>query len=390
LTLGNASLVLNLNYDAQSGDLIYISKNNGTSSVAGIFANLPDGSLTNLTFSASNHVFQISYTSDFTTRSPTGGNDIVLIRTGVPNISNAGYPSNMTATSVWLGGNTLGYPMPTAFICWGESDGGTNPANWQNIVDTGARHGPFSTNITGLTMGTPYYYRCFASNTIGQTWDTGAVAFTVQDPIIATAGPSGTISPSGTVVVALGGSTNFNITASPHYHISSITTNGTLLGYIYNNSLTNISVAWSNITAGGTITALFLPNFTTNTATPESWLSAFYPATNNFENAGISDTDNDGLMAWEEYIAGTDPTNTLSTFAITAIQQKSGSNCIIWLSYTNWTVAPYVLQQSTNMAETNWQIVQESILRTPPTNIFWAPAPTNTARFYRLTCTNTP
>jgi hypothetical protein len=46
--------------------------------------------------------------------------------------------------------------------------------------------------------------------------------------------------------------------------------------------------------------------------TPEPWLADYYPETNDYDSAEQSDTDGDGLEAWEEYIAGTDPTNPSS------------------------------------------------------------------------------
>ena len=52
---------------------------------------------------------------------------------------------------------------PTFF--WGSSDGGTNPASWDNNVTiTNAPEATLRTSLTGLTSGNTYYFRTFAKN----------------------------------------------------------------------------------------------------------------------------------------------------------------------------------------------------------------------------------
>jgi hypothetical protein len=59
------------------------------------------------------------------------------------------------------------------------------------------------------------------------------------------------------------------------------------------------------------VTANFEANYTTNRPTPEAWL-AQYGVTSEFEQSSLEDADRDGLANWQEYIAGTDPTNTVT------------------------------------------------------------------------------
>jgi hypothetical protein len=77
------------------------------------------------------------------------------------------------------------------------------------------------------------------------------------------------------------------------------------------------------------VTAHFTENLATNGA-PEWWLHAYYPASNNFDAVALSDTDGDGLQAWQEYLAGTNPTNLDSVFRITSIARMDHDLLIHW------------------------------------------------------------
>jgi len=101
--------------------------------------------------------------------------------------------SNRTAgTRVWkpfavtrsvssLGANTatlnggLAYPQfdanATVRVYWGTTDGGEDPAAWQNNALLGQlRAGPLAYTPTNLTPGTKYFYRFFATNAAGDHW----------------------------------------------------------------------------------------------------------------------------------------------------------------------------------------------------------------------------
>ena len=66
---------------------------------------------------------------------------------------------------------------------WGSSDGGTNPASWDNNVTiTNAPEATLRTSLTGLTSGNTYYFRTFAKNSAsasnGEDWANNTTAFT--------------------------------------------------------------------------------------------------------------------------------------------------------------------------------------------------------------------
>lgn len=74
------------------------------------------------------------------------------------------------------------------------------------------------------------------------------------------------------------------------------------------------------------------PQYTTNW-TPHSWLASYSKfGSNTYDEADWSDADGDGSFAWQEYRAGTDPSNSLSAFRIISVDD---SQQVIWLGGTN-------------------------------------------------------
>src|SRR6185436_18709031 len=69
------------------------------------------------------------------------------------------------------------------------------------------------------------------------------------------------------------------------------------------------------ISSTATITVLL---DTDNDGLPDAWEAAYGFATNNLADAAL-DPDGDGMSNWQEYVAGTDPTNALSYLKIDSI-----------------------------------------------------------------------
>ena len=67
---------------------------------------------------------------------------------------------------------STGTAETTLWVYYGTSDGTNNPAAWGTSAYAGvvSAEGAVSTNITGLQHETTYYYRFFASNSVGTTW----------------------------------------------------------------------------------------------------------------------------------------------------------------------------------------------------------------------------
>ena len=83
------------------------------------------------------------------------------------------------------------------------------------------------------------------------------------------------------------------------------------------------------------------PQSTTN-GTPYAWLDQ-YGLTNYVADA-VLDQDNDGLLTWQEYIAGTDPTNSASCLKAA----QTTRNIITWIAQSNRIYSVY---WSTNLVK---------------------------------------
>ena len=64
-------------------------------------------------------------------------------------------------------------------------------------------------------------------------------------------------------------------------------------------------------------------------------------------SADYVDTDHDGHNNWQEWMAGTNPTNALSALRLLPLARAGADVTLTWLSVTNRT---YVLERSTNLA----------------------------------------
>jgi hypothetical protein len=98
-----------------------------------------------------------------------------------PSVTNTGGATAITPTTATLNGNLTsdGGSSTSVTVYWGASDGSTTIGNWANHTDPVTRSaGAFSADITGLTLGTTYYYRCYAVNSIDHAWADSSATFT--------------------------------------------------------------------------------------------------------------------------------------------------------------------------------------------------------------------
>ncbi len=103
----------------------------------------------------------------------------------VPVVNNgSGVRWDETAGTATLNGNLVntGGKPATVYVYWGRTDGGTNKAAWERCENLGVRTaGPFSTVVTPL-RDTVYYYRCYATNSVGGAWATGNMGIYNLEP----------------------------------------------------------------------------------------------------------------------------------------------------------------------------------------------------------------
>ena len=226
--------------------------------------------------------------------------------------------------------------------------------------------------------------------TVNTTVDMGAYEYQSASTVLltATAGAHGTVTPASTNA-SIGSSPVFSIQASAYYRILSLTTNGTSVG-AFNNNSTSTNFIWSNVQAAGTLNANFTDQVTPDPGHPTyTWLHAHGFATDtNCVNGSDSPTTH-GLLVWQEFLAGTDPTNPASKFCISGITPVGGSNTVQWLSSAT-VQAPYNLFYSTNLVNGAWTLYTNNIAPTPPTNSLTLPKlGSSPAVFYKVTVTAT-
>jgi hypothetical protein len=213
--------------------------------------------------------------------------------------------------------------------------------------------------VQWIGSGTPYVANVYAATTsvtmpatnitLTATYASATVTLTGQGS------PGGSVSPASTNV-AIGGSQTLTITASNYYRIATLTTNGTAVtGMSFNNNSTAANFTWSNVQTSGVLAATFAAQVVTNPASatvPHSWMAGY--GLTNYNTDAVADSDFDGLLAWQEYIAGTVPTNPASTFK--AVQ--ASRNTISWSPVSGRVYSVY---WSTNLVK-GFQALETNIL----------------------------
>ena len=131
------------------------------------------------------------------------------------------------------------------------------------------------------------------------------------------------------------------------------------------------------------------PTTTTN-GTPVSWLASYYPSTDP-DVADWSDTDGDGMYAWQEYQAGTVPTDVNSVFKITTVGNDWS---ITWLGGTNEENINFRVYRGTSMMDMGSWIIVTNVARNPSGVNLWTDGEkaslTPGAYFYKISAPTTP
>lgn len=118
--------------------------------------------------------------------------------------------TNITQTSATGGGNVTsdgGATVTARGVCWGTSSG---PVVTGNHTNDGSGTGSFVSNITGLTGGTLYYVRAYATNSVGTSYGNELTFTTLTLPSVITAAITDitqTTATGGGNVISEGGAT---------------------------------------------------------------------------------------------------------------------------------------------------------------------------------------
>ena len=198
-----------------------------------------------------------------------------------PTVSVTAAPTSITTTSA-VGGGTItstgGATITTSGLVWGAS---TNPENTLSTKTTdGTTSGTFTSSITGLTQGTTYHVRAYATNYLGTSYGPNITFTTLTTPIISatasaisitssTATIGGEITSDGGAAVTARGVVYGTTTGSATFSVTSGTGTGT-----YTIGLTGLTPA----------TTYFVRSFATNS------VGTVYGTETNFSTLAIAPT----------------------------------------------------------------------------------------------------
>ena len=216
----------------------------------------------------------------------------------------------------------------------------------------------------------------------------GQGRFTIVRPLIlATVDPDhgGSIVPYGSVQVEIGGDTNFSIMPADYWMITAVLVNGESVGATSDWEFVNVTSNQSIVVEPSPMLAA--------KDIPKWWLAEQKNDwTNDFDAAVSNDSDLDGMLTWQEYLAGTIPTDSDSVFRITQVDCLRGTNVLKWLSpVRDPALPPFGAIRSTNL--TQWTLVDSNIAASPDGTNLWYDTETPSSGgpvFCRLVATNSP
>lgn len=187
------------------------------------------------------------------------------------------------------------------------------------------------------------------------------------------------------IYVLPGESTNFALITYPHWTLDTILTNGAeWVGFdpvsnyfAYSSPSTNYAEFLANMThvaAGPSI--------------PHWWFAHYWPDSNTADFAQIATSvyNSVGMPVWQEFLAGTDPTDSNSVFEISEFFPIGDSWRVRFqCDFVNPDLPPYLVQRSTNLLDGIWETAG-TITRQVGTRTFTDHnAPTNVPNvFYRI------
>ncbi|OQW94504.1 MAG: hypothetical protein BWK77_09150 [Verrucomicrobia bacterium A1] len=218
----------------------------------------------------------------------------------------------------------------TQFVCAGWTMSGNDPLSG-------------ATNVLEMTV----------TNDAVLTW-----LWTTNYWLETAAGPNGSVN-AGSTWQAAGVTTQIAATADVYYHFTNWS------GDISADDIC-VNPLEMVMDAAKSVMAHFAEN-TATSGTPEWWLAS-YGWTDEFDTAESSDTDEDGMAAWQEYIAGTSPTDGQSRFEFRRDDVRAADEgCVIaWTSESNRF---YGVWWKTNLADPLVQLAT-NLDATPPLNTY--------------------
>ena len=171
----------------------------------------------------------------------------------------------------------------------------------------------------------------------------------------------------------------FEIQPDSHWHVVDVRTNGVSLGADYGPAA--FAFTWGTIVTNGTLEAVFAPNLAAQ-GTPEWWL-AEHGFSNDFDLAELTDLDFDGMPAWQEFLANTDPASdrSLLQFEEIAPAVEGNETVLRWQSASNRV---YSIWRAAALPDGFGLQVATNLPADPPQNAYTDRIDGAEIRFYRI------
>jgi hypothetical protein len=196
----------------------------------------------------------------------------------------------------------------------------------------------------------------------------------------------GRIEPQGRVLVLRDGEASFAISATSRYHhVAAVLPGGRI--QTLDRPVRTTNFLWRGIAANGTFGAVIEASLATN-GVPLWWLAENGLTNGSFDAETVADRDGDGMAAWEEFVAGTDPTNRASALRLISAQILARSEPgirpvpfaveLAWASVTGRTYDVLALEDGVALVATG------GVAALPPLNTVTQPLDSARSRFYRI------
>lgn len=209
--------------------------------------------------------------------------------------------------------------------------------------------GPVSYDFGTIATGTTAQTTFIITNTGGATL---AGTVTTTAPFAIVSGVSYT--------VAGFGSTNVTVRFAP---VAAVTFSNNLIFVSNGGNATNLLAG-----AGYIVT---MPYDSVGDGIPDAWRAQYFGgsgATTNADSCAIVDGDGDGMNNWQEYVAGTDPTNPASRLTImNAGNTVIGDQVLVWPGVTDRI---YSIERSTNLIESGFELIISNLPGMQPVNVY--------------------
>jgi len=261
-----------------------------------------------------------------------------------------------------------------------------NSATPTNGTYTFTNNAPVTASVTApIDLGSGVRQQCTGWTLSGHTpsaGNTAQITFSItndatlywkwvyEHQLTVQSGANGSAAPNSGWYAA---GTTASITAYPAAYYHTETWSGDITDAVIAGDLFKVPIY-----APRTVSVTFAPNLTATHSVPEYWLAA-YGWSKDFDAAAETDSDADGLPAWAEWRADTDPTNTSSVLKLTGLMFSNETATLTWIGGIART---QVIQRAESLGGP-WLPILTNLPPTAVTNVL-SPTGSATSGFFRV------